>query len=73
MGGESRDVAGMNPFNLLRTLAHIKALEDDWNQLRAAPLFVKLLADAKTVSDDLGLMEKINEAIKAAQEPAAGK
>lgn len=59
----------MNPFNLLRTLAHIRALEDDWNQLKAAPLFVKLLADAKTVADDLGLVEKITAAIKAAQEP----
>ena len=57
----------MNPFNLLRTLAHIRALEDDWNQLRASPLFAKLLADAKVVSDDLGIMDKITAAIKAAE------
>ena len=50
-----------NPFDLLRTLAHIRALEDDWNQLKASPLFVKIVADAKVVAADLKLVEKIKE------------
>ena len=51
----------MNPFDLLRTLAHIQALEDDWNQLKASPAFVKLLADAKAVAEDLKLEERLKE------------
>lgn len=59
----------MNPFDLIRVLAHIKAAEDGVKRLRADPLFIQLLADLKAVSDQLGIPAYIAAAIKAAQSP----
>ncbi len=59
----------MSPFDYLRALAHIKALQDKWTAVMAEPSVKDLIATGIAVANELGLTDKAKEMFASMNEP----